>query len=154
MLTLTPTGNVSELIDTCVKGGGGVEGQVCMFCSCTLGLWLQVPNWSRDDLQDILSDALSQAWSPAQEAILNSETGVESVIDAVVRVSAKVMLLALLPTALHVVVIVVIIGVSSWLGAYTVIQVFDGGLCVGSVLSSLFVAMLAFIRHVLGVVSF
>lgn len=55
-----------------------------------LGWWLQVPNWSKDDLQDILSDALSQAWTPAQEAVLNSETGVESVIDAVVRVSAQV----------------------------------------------------------------
>ena len=53
---------------------------------------LQVPNWSREHLQDILSDALSQAWTPAQEAILNSEVGVESVIDAVVRVTAQVLL--------------------------------------------------------------
>lgn len=52
---------------------------------------LQVPNWSREDLQDILSDALSQAWTPAQEAVLNSEAGMETVIDAVVRVTAKVL---------------------------------------------------------------
>ncbi|KAL3133350.1 hypothetical protein ABBQ38_007223 [Trebouxia sp. C0009 RCD-2024] len=50
---------------------------------------LKVPNWSREDLQDILSDALSQAWTPAQEAVLNSEAGMETVIDAVVRVTAK-----------------------------------------------------------------
>ena len=92
----------------CGEGLGGERGQLACFCSCTLGLWLQVPNWSRDDLQDILSDALSQAWTPAQEAILNSETGVESVMDAVVRVSAQVMLLALLPTALHVIFSVVV----------------------------------------------
>lgn len=49
---------------------------------------LQMPNWSREVLQDVLSDALSQAWTPAQEAILSSEAGMESVIDAVGRVNA------------------------------------------------------------------
>ncbi|KAL0055234.1 hypothetical protein WJX82_009129 [Trebouxia sp. C0006] len=48
----------------------------------------EVPNWSREVLQDILSDALSQAWTPAQEAILSNEAGMESVIDAVGRVNA------------------------------------------------------------------
>ncbi|KAL0035935.1 hypothetical protein WJX77_008299 [Trebouxia sp. C0004] len=48
----------------------------------------EVPNWSREVLQDILSDALSQAWSPAQEAILSNEAGMETVIDAVGRVNA------------------------------------------------------------------
>ena len=66
-------------------------------------MWRQVPNWSRDDLQDILSDALSQAWTPAQEAVLNNEAGMETVIDAVVRVTKQVLLLTLLATALHVV---------------------------------------------------
>lgn len=49
---------------------------------------LQVPNWSREVLQDILSDALSQAWTPAQEAVLANELGMETVIDAVGRVNA------------------------------------------------------------------
>ncbi|KAA6420129.1 MAG: TBC1 domain family member 4-like, partial [Trebouxia sp. A1-2] len=48
----------------------------------------EVPNWSREVLQDILSDALSRAWSPAQEAILSNEAGMETVIDAVGRVNA------------------------------------------------------------------
>ena len=59
---------------------------------------MQVPNWSREKLQDILSDALSEAWTPAQEAILNSEAGMETVIDAVERVTARVLLL---PAAVH-----------------------------------------------------
>ena len=54
---------------------------------------MQVPNWSREDLQDILSDALSQAWTPAQEAVLSTEAGVESVIDAVGRVTAAAQVL-------------------------------------------------------------
>lgn len=71
---------------------------LCWAGDCSvLGWCLQVPNWSKDDLQDILSDALSQAWTPVQEAVLSSETGMESVIDAVVRVSAQVLLLTLLP---------------------------------------------------------
>ena len=54
---------------------------------------MQVPNWSREVLQDVLSDALSQAWTPAQEAILGSEAGVETVIDAVGRVNAAAQVL-------------------------------------------------------------
>ena len=61
---------------------------------------MQVPNWSRDDLQDILSDALSQAWTPDQEAVLQNEAGVESVIDAVGRINAAVQVL-LLPPAMQ-----------------------------------------------------
>ena len=58
-----------------------------------LPLAVQVPNWSREVLQDVLSDALSQAWTPAQEAVLGSETGMETVIDAVGRVNAAAQVL-------------------------------------------------------------
>lgn len=68
-----------------------------MYLEGSLGVWAcaQVPNWSREDLQDILSDALSQAWTPAQEAILSNETGMETVIDAVGRVTAAAQVLLL-----------------------------------------------------------
>lgn len=53
----------------------------------------QMPNWSREVLQDVLSDALSQAWTPAQEAVLSNEAGMETVIDAVGRVNAAAQVL-------------------------------------------------------------
>ena len=54
----------------------------------------QMPNWSREVLQDVLSDALSQAWTPAQEAVLSNEAGMETVIDAVGRVNAAAQVLS------------------------------------------------------------
>lgn len=51
---------------------------------------LQVPCWSKEELQDVLSDALSEPWSADQEAVLGNELGVETVVDAVGRVSGFV----------------------------------------------------------------
>lgn len=60
---------------------------------------LQVPCWSREELQDVLSDALSLPWTAEQEAVLGNELGMETVVDAVGRINGFVKVTKTVPAS-------------------------------------------------------